>query len=190
MIDISDSKSKYLQDLISRNIPQLTFDQEKDLAAKIAQGDQDALDALVYHNLPLVPYIVTKMSYWDHGKTPQEDLIGLGNEALVLAAKKWKPIKRFPTYARGFIVRHVQRELDNTSNIIRIPINIAEEIKRMNYQEQTLTQILGRKPTVKELSDVLATPTKRIHQLRVIINREPSSLDHLEKESHHEEKEE
>lgn len=190
MIDPNDSKSKYLQDLISRNIPQLTFERERELAIKISDGDQEALDELVYHNLPLVPFVVTKLSYWDHSKTPQEDILGIGNEALILAAKKWKPQKkyRFPTYARSFIARYVQRELDNTSNIIRIPINIVEEIKRMNYQTQVLTQMLGRKPTIKEVAEVMGTTTKRLHQLRVIINREPSSLDHIEKE-YEEEKE-
>jgi DNA-directed RNA polymerase sigma subunit (sigma70/sigma32) len=65
-----------------------------------------------------------------------------------------------------------------------------EALKRMNYNERALLQVLGRKPTVEELATMLGTTTARIHQLRGFISREPISLDNIENEKHFEESEE
>jgi DNA-directed RNA polymerase sigma subunit (sigma70/sigma32) len=65
-----------------------------------------------------------------------------------------------------------------------------EEIKRMNYQERALSQVLGRKPSVHELSTVMGVNVSKIHQLRSHINKEPISLDNMENDKHIEENEE
>ena len=123
---------------------------------------------------------------------PLEDLIGIGNEALFMAAQKWKPKKnvRFSSYACAFILRWVLRELNNTANTIRLPVNIMLDIKKMNYNERMLTQDLGRKPTIQELSAAIGMSTNKIYQLRGFLNREPISLDSLESEKFNEEIEE
>ena len=174
----NDIKSDYLQELMRLDISVLPIEYEHELAHRIAKGDEDALEELVTHNLRLVPYMVSsKMTAWHHGKMPQEDLIAMGNEALFLAAMKWPPKKgvRFSSYACVFIRQHVLRELNNTENTIRLPVNIMLDIKKMNYNEQALTQVLGRKPTTSELATILNTTVGRIHQLRGYLNREPIS---------------
>jgi len=188
----NDIKTDYLQGLMKLDIPRLTTEEEHRLAGLIAQGDDDALEKLVYHNLPFVSHVVTKMSVWEHSKTPKEDILAIGNEMLLVAARRWKPYKNVPFagYARPFIERGVRRELDNTSNAIRLPINVVEEIYRMNYNERALSQVLGRKPTTKELATILDTRVERIHQLRGYVSREPISLDNLNNERHQEENEE
>lgn len=187
-----DIKTDYLQELMRMNIPTLSLEEERELGLRIAKGDHKALDKLVKHNLRFVPYVLKSGSYWQHSKMPVEDVIGIGNEMLIIAAKRWKPMKniRFSAFARSFIVRGVQRELDNTSNIIRLPINIMEGIKRMNYNEQALAQVLGRVPTVQELATLMDVPTSKIHQLKGYLSREPVSLDALNQEKHSEENEE
>lgn len=191
MSNDNDGKTDYLQDLLNRDIKQLTIEEEKALADLIAQGDDEALDKLIYHNLPFVPYVVTKLSLWQHSKTPQEDILGIGNEMLLAAAKRWKPMGniRFSAFARPFIERGVRRELDNTSNTIRLPINIIEDIYRMNYKEGVLSQMLGRKPTVYELADILEMTPEKIHRLRGCVSREPISLDNLNQDNHIEDEE-
>jgi RNA polymerase primary sigma factor len=188
----NDIKTDYLQGLMKMDIPRLSTKEEHELARRIALGDDQALEKLVYHNLPFVPHVVTKMTAWQHGRTPMEDMLAIGNEMLFIAAKRWKPYENVPFagYARPFIERGVRRELDNTSNAIRLPINIMEELKRMNYNEQALSQVLGRKPTATELATILNTTTKRIHQLKGYLTREPISLDNLNNENPHEESEE
>jgi len=175
------------------DISTLPLAYEHELGHRIAKGDEDAYDELVRHNLLLVPYMVSsKMTAWHHGKTPMDDLIQMGNEALLLAARRWKPTKgvRFSSYACAFIRRFVLRELNNTENVIRLPVNIMEAIKKMRYEEQALSQILGRAPTTSELAKVLNVSTGRVHQLESYLTREPISLDALENEKFNEENEE
>jgi DNA-directed RNA polymerase sigma subunit (sigma70/sigma32) len=64
------------------------------------------------------------------------------------------------------------------------------DIKRMNFNEQALTQILGRKPTTPELAKLLGVKKERVHQLKAYISREPISLDNLEQDRHFEENDE
>lgn len=193
MNEQNDIKTDYLQELMAMDIPTLPLKYEHELGHRIAKGDEDAYDELVKHNLRLVPYMVSsKMTAWHHGKTPMDDLIQMGNEALLLAARRWKPTKgvRFSSYACAFIRRFVLRELNNTENVIRLPVNIMQDIKKMRYEEQALSQILGRSPSVAEVAKVLGVAVKRVHQLQGYLVREPISLDSLENEKFNEESEE
>lgn len=192
MTSNKDTKSDYLQSLMKLDIPTLTLADERELAERIAQGDDNALEKLVTHNLRFVPHVVSKMTVWEHSKIPQEDLIAIGNEKLLESAKRWKPTGniRFSAFARSFIERGVRREVDNTANTIRLPINVVEDIYRMNYNERVLTQILGRKPTVQEIAKVLDVDVKKIYRLRGCVSREPISLDNLNNENFNEESEE
>jgi RNA polymerase primary sigma factor len=178
----NDILSDYLQSLYG--IEPLTTDQEHDLARKIKKGDDDALEKLITHNLRFVVYIARQMSYWERSKIPPEDIIAIGNQALFECARKWKPRNRakFATYAKSFIRRGIQREVDNTANIIRLPINIMEAIKRMNYNERALAQILGRKPKNKELAKIMGISESKVSQLQAYIAREPISIENLNQE--------
>ena len=192
MTNNNDIKSDYLQALMRLDIPTLTLDEERELALRIAKGDDDALEKLITHNLRFVPHVVTKMTVWEHSKIPQEDIIAIGNEKLLEAAKRWKPMgkSRFSAFARSFIERGVRREIDNTANTIRLPINVIEDIYRMNYNERVLTQMLGRKPTVQELATILKVKPEKVYRLRGCVSREPISLDNLNNENYNEETEE
>jgi RNA polymerase primary sigma factor len=192
MANNNDIKTDYLQALMKMDIRTLTLDEERDLALRIADGDDDALEKLITHNLRFVPHVVTKMTVWEHSKIPQEDIIAIGNEKLMEAAKRWKPMGkiRFSAFARSFIERGVRREIDNTANTIRLPINVVEDIYRMNYNERVLTQMLGRKPTVQELATILKVKPEKIYRLRGCVAREPISLDNLNNENFNEEGEE
>jgi len=178
----NDILSDYLQSLYG--IEPLTVDEEADLADKIGQGDIQALDKLITHNLRFVVSVVRKMSAWNHGKVPVEDMIAIGNESLLQAGKRWKPKNnaRFITFAKPFIEKGVRRELDNTANLIRLPINIMEAIKRMNYQTRILTQLIGREPKPIELAKVMGISEAKVIQLQNYIHREPISIDNLNQE--------
>jgi RNA polymerase primary sigma factor len=170
---------RYLQELLTQDIPQLTIKQEHDLAKRIAKGDDNALDKLIKHNLRFVVYVLSKTSAWQHSKVPQQDIVAMGNEALFMAGRSWKPTNnaRFATYAKPFIERGVRRELNNTANLIRLPVNIMQDIKRLSVAEKGLTQVLNRKPKIAEIAKIMEVPESKIHQLRGFIKREPLSLD-------------
>ena len=86
----------------------------------VQAGDGRALEKLVRHNLRFVVSVVKETPEWHHGNVPFEDLLAIGNEALLKAARKWVPRNgaRFATYARPFIVRGVRRALDNEWSMI------------------------------------------------------------------------
>lgn len=177
------SKNDFLTDYLNSlyGIPVLSLEEEYELADRIAKGDEDALEKLVKHNLRFVVYTVRKLTAWNHSRVPQEDLIGLGNEALLKSARQWTPQNgaKFATYAKKFILRGVERGLDNTENLVRIPIKVREEIRKMTYTERALTQTLGRTPTPNELAQILNKSVKRINQLKFYLIQEPTSLDAL-----------
>lgn len=177
---MNDFLTSYLQSLYG--IPVLDSAEEYALAERISKGDEQALDKLVTHNLRFVVYVVRKLTAWNHSRTPQEDLIGMGNLALLKAARQWSPTNgaKFATYAKGFIIRGIERGLDDTENLIRIPIKTKEEIRKMLYTERVLTQKLGKTPTIQELATILNKTTKRIGQLKFYLSQEPSSLDALQ----------
>ena len=174
----SDILSDYLQSLFG--IDPLSTEEEHDLAARIQKGDEKALEKLVKHNLRFVVYLLRNTTSWNYGKTPQEDLLAIGNEQLLISARRWIPKNnaRFATYARSFILRGVTRELDNTEKLIRLPVNIMEAVKKMNYNERALSQVLNRRPKISEIATMMGVTEDRVRQLQAYLIREPMSIDH------------
>ena len=103
----------------------------------------------------------------------------MGNEGLLKAARQWVPTNgaKFATYAKGFILRGIERGQDNYENLIRIPIKVREEIRKMTYTERALTQTLGRVPTINELATILDKTPKRVSQLKFYLLQEPQSVE-------------
>ena len=172
-----NSLSDYLKSLYA--IHPLTHEEEIVLSQRIQQGDEYALEKLVTHNLRFVVSTIKQTPTWQHSTVPMEDLLGYGNEALIDAAKKWIPKNnaRFVTYAKKFILRGVNRAVANTSNLIRLPVNWVEEIRRMKYAERLLTQEIGRTPSSRELADKMGVATKHINHIKTLLMKEPISLD-------------
>lgn len=177
MSNDSSAISNYLRGLYSYQ--PLPLEEEERLSGMIQAGDQKALDKLVRHNLRFVVSVIKGTPTWHHGGVPFEDLIAMGNEALLKAARKWRPRNgaKFITYARPFIIKGVRRALDNEWSMIRLPVNVAEEIRRMKYGERVLTQELGRDPTDDELCEQQGIHPKRLAILRDYLQREPTSLE-------------
>ncbi len=172
--------------------PVLSKEEEARLSKMVQAGDRAALDKLVRHNLRFVVSVVKEMPSWHHGGVPFEDLLAMGNEALLQAARRWVPRNgaRFASYARPFIVKGVRRALDNEGLMIRIPVNMAEEIRRMKYTERVLTQDLKREPSAQEVADRMKIHAGRVSELREVMSREPSSLEAYNQEKFKEESEE
>lgn len=177
-----NSLSDYMRSLYG--IPTLSIEEERVLADRIAKGDDLALEKLVTHNLRFVVTTIKNTPTWHHSGVDMEDLMGFGNEALLLAARKWKPQDdiRFISYARKVILTEVNRGVANTKNLIRLPVNVTEEIRRTKYAERMLTQELGREPSTHELAQKLGTTPLRIAELNGILNKEPISLENFNTE--------
>lgn len=184
----NDILSDYLKSLYG--IETLSLAEEHDLAKRIQEGDEQALAKLVKHNLRFVVYVVRGLSAWQHSNVPVEDIVSMGNEALFMSAKKWIPKNnaRFATYAKQFIERGVKRELNNTANLIRLPVNIMLDIKKLRYTERNLSQILGRQPKKSEIAKMMGVSERRIEELQTHILREPTCLNDPQQDEHFEER--
>ena len=171
--------SDYLRSLY--NIEPLTLDEEESLSRRIQSGDDLALEKLITHNLRFVVSVIKDTPAWHHSSVPFDDLLAMGNEALLKAGRRWVPKNgaRFATYAKNFILKDVRRGIDNYGYMIRVPVNVAEEIRKMKYTERILAQKLGREPKPSETADAMEVHEKRVLKLKMIKLREPLSLaDH------------
>lgn len=147
-----DSVQQYLNE-VSR-VPLLTAEQEKELAYQVQQNDAHARQTLIISNLRLV--ISLAKHYLNRGLS-MLDLIEEGNIGLMRAVEKFSPEKgfRFSTYAAWWIRQHIKRALANQSNLIRVPVHMAEKVSRLSRATYELTQKLGREPTLKEIGKYL-----------------------------------
>lgn len=170
---VNDSTRFYLKEI--SKIPLLSFEEEKALALRIANGDKEAEDIMVQHNLRLVVSIAKK--YTGCGLSLL-DLIQEGNTGLIEAAHKYDVNKgfRFSTYATWWVRQKIGRALSDQSRSIRIPAHIAELVSRIKKVIGTLIQKLGRTPTEEELAEVLGVEVDKI-KAALDMSQAVSSLD-------------
>lgn len=134
--------------------PLLSKDEETKLAKRIADGDQEAKDALINANLRLV---VSVAKHYVNKNIPLSDLIQEGNIGLSRAAEKFDYTKgfKFSTYATWWIKQAVSRAIADQSRNIRIPVHVVENIRKINKVKHELIQSLGREPTEEEVAKAL-----------------------------------
>ena len=132
----------------------LTHREEIELAKRIENGDESALDQMIRSNLRLVVSVATKYQGYN---VPLEDLIQEGNLGLIKAARKFDYRRnfRFSTYAIWWIRQGVMRSLDNYSRPIRLPSHVVARIHKLESVYMNLSRNLGRVPTADELSSKL-----------------------------------
>ena len=174
IITSNDPVTIYLQE-ISR-FPLLSPEEEIKLAAKVANGDQEARKKFINSNLRLVVSIAKKYI----GKGLEFlDLIGEGNLGLMKAVEKFELKKgyRFSTYATWWIRRFMIRALQDKVRTIRIPIGLSEKYNKVKNICEKLTKELNREPTEKEIADKMHMTKKELITLISAFNREPTSLE-------------
>ena len=165
--------TQYLRDI--RQYPLLTVQQEKELAHRCAQGDEQAIKLMVNSNLRLVVSVARE--YAGRG-VPLLDLIQEGSIGLLVAAKKFDYTleNRFSTYATKWIRQGVTRCLMNHSQLIRVPVHTAERMRKVLTTKAALLQELEREPTIDEIAQACKIPADKVSQL-LQLNPETCSLD-------------
>ena len=139
----------------------LTAQDERELAAAIADGDVRARDRMVRANLRLVVNIAR--GYTGKGLVLQ-DLIEEGNLGLLRAVEGFDPAMgtRFSTYASYWIKQSIKRALINSAKTIRIPAYMVELLSKWRRANARLTEELGRTPTPEEIPRVLGLAKKKL----------------------------
>jgi RNA polymerase primary sigma factor len=169
----SDAVDAYLAAV--RRTPLLSPAAEAALGRRIAQGDEQALHALVEHNLRFVVQVALK--YQGHG-LPLADLINEGNLGLLHAARKFDPARgtRFITYAVWWIRQAIMHALAAGGGAVRLPVKQAEKLAQLRRAFEALQRATGTAPTVEDLAQALAMPRDEVADL-LRVCRPAVSLD-------------
>ncbi|GBD34754.1 RNA polymerase sigma factor SigA [bacterium HR35] len=162
--ELIDATQKYLME-ISR-YPLLTPEEERELAKKASQGDDEARERLIKSNLRLVVSIAKKYLGKSRGLTFL-DLIQEGNIGLAKAVDKfdWRRGLKFSTYATYWIRQAITRALSDQARTIRLPVHIIETFYKLNKVKKRLSSILNREPTPEELASEIGLPTNKVQKL-------------------------
>ncbi|HET8809633.1 MAG TPA: RNA polymerase sigma factor RpoD/SigA [Flavobacteriaceae bacterium] len=148
----SVSLDKYLQDI--GKVDLITAEEEVELAQRIREGDQVALDKLTTANLRFVVSVAKQ--YQNQGlKLP--DLINEGNVGLVKAAKRFDETRgfKFISYAVWWIRQSILQALAEQSRVVRLPLNKIGSINKINKAFSHLEQVNQRPPTAEEIAKEL-----------------------------------
>lgn len=172
---MQDSVQMYLREI--GKISLLTGDEEKDLARKIEQGNEEAKRKLTEANLRLVVSIAKKYA----GRSPHLtllDLIQEGNIGLFKAVEKFDYRKgyKFSTYATWWIRQAITRALADQARTIRIPVHMVETISRFTQVKRRLLQDLGREPLAEEIAAEMDLEVEKVRHI-MKISQETISLE-------------
>jgi RNA polymerase primary sigma factor len=153
----------------------LTPSEERELARRKDLGDEAAKRRLIECNLRLVMSITR--NYTKAG-VPLLDLIQEGNMGLIRAVEKfdYKMGYKLSTYATWWIRQAVTRALADQGRTIRLPVHVAEQVRRAHRARRVMTQKLNREPTLDEIAKESGMPVERIRELFELVE-DPVSLE-------------
>jgi RNA polymerase primary sigma factor len=152
----------------------LSGDERADLERLVEEGVA-AQEHLIKANSRLVISVAKK--YTGRG-VPFLDLIQEGNIGLIRAARKFEYQRghKFSTYATWWIRQAVSRAVADQGRTIRVPVHMGDQINRLRRVTLSLTQLLGREPTMDEIAEAMETTPDKISVL-LEISRRPISLE-------------
>lgn len=163
----------YLKEI--NKIPLLTREEETELAIKAAQGDKAAKDKIIRGNLRFVVNIAKK--YQNNG-LDFSDLISEGNIGLITAIEHFDVSKgyHFISYAVWWIRQAILKAICEKSRAIRLPLNRANELVRIEHARKTITDSKTEDQEFEEVANLLHIEKSHVREM-INISREMTSLD-------------
>ncbi len=155
----SQSLEKYLQEI--GKVDLLTPEEEVELAKRIKQGDQEALEKLTKANLR---FVVSVAKQYQNQGLSLSDLINEGNLGLIKAAQRFDETRgfKFISYAVWWIRQSILQALAEQSRIVRLPLNKVGSLNKINKAFSALEQEFEREPSPDELASVLNIDTDEV----------------------------
>jgi RNA polymerase primary sigma factor len=146
----------------------LTPAEERELARRKDLGDEDAKRRLIECNLRLVMSITR---HYTRAGVPLLDLIQEGNLGLIRAVEKFDYSLgyKLSTYATWWIRQSISRALAEQGRTIRLPVHVADQVRRVTSARRTLGQKLSRDPTIDEIAQEANFTPKRVEELLEIV---------------------
>ena len=172
-VQIDDPVRMYLKEI--GRVPLLSAEEEKDLAERMSQGDEEAKNKLVEANLRLVVSIAKR--YVGKGMFFL-DLIQEGNIGLMKAVDKFDYEKgfKFSTYATWWIRQAITRAIADQARTIRIPVHMVETIHKVSRYSRQMLQELGREATAEEIGEKMGMSAEKVREIMKIA-QDPVSLE-------------
>lgn len=166
-----DTLGLYLKDISV--FSRLTPTEEKEVGERARAGDESALQTLIESNLRFVVAMAKKYSRSGY---PMHELINEGNLGLIEAALRFDPDRdvRFATYAGWWIRQAILAAIAHYGQVFSIPPKVKHELYRFDTKVRRLTQKLGHRPTVEEISDDLEITERRVRGLMSSVPNEVS----------------
>ncbi|MBH8571294.1 sigma-70 family RNA polymerase sigma factor [Microvirga sp. STS02] len=167
----SQSLDKYLQEI--GKVSLVSIDEEVELAQRIREGDQMALEKLTKANLRFV--VSVSKQYQNQGLT-LGDLINEGNLGLIKAAKRFDETKgfKFISYAVWWIRQSILQALAEQSRIVRLPLNRVGSLNKISRSFSELEQKFEREPSPDEIAELLELSTSEVTDTLKISGRHVS----------------
>lgn len=167
----SQSLDKYLQEI--GKVDLLTPDEEVDLAKRIREGDQLALEKLTKANLR---FVVSVAKQYQNQGLSLGDLINEGNLGLIKAAQRFDETRgfKFISYAVWWIRQSILQALAEQSRIVRLPLNRVGSLNKISKTFSELEQKYEREPSPDELAEVLEVTTNEVVDTMKISGRHVS----------------
>ena len=167
----SASLEKYLQEIGKEEM--LTAEEEVELAQRIRNGDQKALERLTRANLRFVVSVAKQ--YQNQGLT-LSDLINEGNLGLLKAAERFDETRgfKFISYAVWWIRQSILQAISEQSRIVRLPLNQVGSVNKINREINKFEQENERRPSVDEIADHIDLPQDKIDEAMNISGRHVS----------------
>jgi len=146
------SLDKYLHEI--GKVELISTEEEVELAQRIKNGDEKALDKLIRANLRFV--VSVSKQYQNQGLS-LPDLINEGNVGLIKAAQRFDETRgfKFISYAVWWIRQSILQALAEQARIVRLPLNKIGSINRINKAFSDLEQLFEREPSVQEIAELL-----------------------------------
>ncbi len=153
----------------------LTPAEERELARRKDLGDEDAKRKLIESNLRLVMSITRNYTRAD---VPLLDLIQEGNMGLIRAVEKFDHTLGFKlsTYATWWIRQSISRALAEQGRTIRLPVHVADQVRKVTKTRRLLGQKLNRDPSVEEIATEIEITPERVQELLDLV-LDPVSLE-------------
>lgn len=153
------SLDKYLQDIGKEEL--ITAEEEVNLAQRIKQGEQAALEKLCKANLR---FVVSVAKQYQNQGLSLPDLINEGNVGLIKAARRFDETRgfKFISYAVWWIRQSILQALAEQSRIVRLPLNQVGSLGKISKASSRLEQIYERPPSVDELAREMDIPEHKV----------------------------